>query len=77
MGCLSGTHPAEAEGEGERSQVQEKEDPESVRTRGGPLPPLWTLQRLFDRGGLCKMYQLPRQAQVWGAQHQAAVLHVS
>lgn len=59
MGCLSGKHPAEEEGEGEGPQVQEKEGPESVYARGRPFPSLWTLQRLFDRGGLRKVYQLP------------------
>lgn len=60
MGCLSGTHPAQEEGEGEGAQVQKKERTESVYTRGCPVPALWTLQRLFDRGGLCKVRQLPR-----------------
>lgn len=59
MGCLSGKHPAEEEGEGEGPQVQKKEDPESLCSWGSPFPALWTLQRLFDRGGLRKVYQLP------------------
>lgn len=79
MGCLSGKHPAEEEGagEGEGPQVQETEGSESVCVRGSSLQALWTLQRLFDRGGLRGVCQLPRQAQVRGTQHQATVLHVS
>lgn len=58
MGCVSGTHPAEKEGVGEGPQVQKKEDPESIQRWRSPFPALWILQRLFDRGGLCKVYQL-------------------
>lgn len=59
MGCLSGTHPAEEEGEEEGQQVQKKAGTESICTRGCSSPALWTVQRLFDRGGLCKVCQLP------------------
>lgn len=60
MGCLSGKHPAEKEGEGEGPQVQKKEGPESVYNWGSSFPALWKLQRLFDRRRLRKVYQLPR-----------------
>lgn len=58
MGCLSGKHPEERAGK--RPHVQKEEGTESVCTRWSPIPALWKLQRLFDRGGLCQVYQLPR-----------------
>lgn len=60
MGCLSGKHPADKEGEGKGPQVQKKEDPESVCNWGSSFSSLWKVQRLFDRRRLRKVYQLPR-----------------
>lgn len=60
MGHARGKHPAEEEGQGESKgpQVQE-EGHEPIQMQGEPLPPMWTMQRVFSRRGLCRMYQLP------------------
>ena len=51
--------------------------PEAVEKGPHPLPPLRGVQGLPGAEGLRHVHQLPGQAQVRGAQHQEAVLHVS
>lgn len=77
VGLLSGNHPAEEAGQGAGPKVQEEEGREPLHHRRRPLAALRGLQGLCGGGGLRRVHQLPGQAQVWRAQHQAAVLHVS
>ena len=65
MVCHSGSHPEaeeDGQGEGEGPNVQEEEEggPGSICHWGSPLPALWMLRGLFDRGGLRRVHQLPR-----------------